>query len=198
MAYSCATMEHPYKLSAVLLLAVLAACGSNASPSPGQGAAGAPAVTAPATATTTAVPAVATARPSASSATATPAPTGGTIACGAASCQAGSEVCCDAYGKKTTACKPVAAGANENALLTACGSRDSIIAKACDDSSDCPGEKVCCQTARHGTDVSYSTYECLAASECELPERCTPTASQSACKGKGMTCLKSGICAKSR
>lgn len=196
-------MAYPYKLSASLLalLGLLAACSNPSTSS--TGAAGAPPAatltaartTPPATTPTTVqtpTPTPATAAPSATA----PAASGadGSIACGKATCKVGAEVCCEPSGKPKV-CKPVAAGADEKKILAACGTREQIIAKACDDSSDCPGERLCCMPMRHGSDASFGTYECVAPKECDTSERCVP-GTQGTCKTKGMTCSKSGICAR--
>src|SRR5262245_14417566 len=87
---------------------------------------------------------------------------GGTsIACGTATCPSATEICCNALDSKRFTCKPAPAARDEASLLKACGSRQNIIAFACDDSGDCPGDTICCRPVRHGTDVTYATQECL-------------------------------------
>lgn len=105
------------------------------------------------------------------------------IHCGTSDCALPGQICCEHLsGKKTRECVAAPESKTESGLLTACKTRDSIIAYACDDSGDCPGETICCRPVRHGSDVSFATQECLTRTECDTPERC----------GKGGKCKRGG------
>lgn len=116
-----------------------------------------------------------------------------TIDCGSTKCQVGTEICCSYYGKNVHVCKPAPAKPIGDALLNACGARDGLAAMACDDSGDCEGSKICVMPIRWGTDVRFSTQECLAPTDnyAAEVERCGKAG---VCKRKGMKCGAQGFC----
>jgi hypothetical protein len=116
-----------------------------------------------------------------------------TIDCGPNKCQVGTEICCSYYGKNHHVCKAAPARPIGDALLNACGARDGLSAMACDDSGDCAGNMICVMPVRWGTDVRYSTQECLAPNDTYASEveRC---GKGGVCKRKGMKCGSQGFC----
>jgi len=118
---------------------------------------------------------------------------GGAIECGSSACRTGAEICCSYYGKNLHVCKAAPANPIGEALLNACGARSGLSAMACDDSGDCEGSKICVMPVRWGTDVTYSTQECLAPNDnyAAEVERC---GKGGVCKRKGMKCGSQGFC----